>query len=266
MYSPLIIFLDLDGTIIGPIDNQIAEWEIVNQLNKSIKKFGIHHKQIPYNVKSLRTNLKKNIIRPGFKKFLNSFSKKDVQFFIYTASTYDWATFIVKNIEEALGIKMNRPIFARNSCIEESPQMYIKSLKKVMPKAKKSLSSIYSEEELDNARCILIDNNNTLIYDEVDLLYRCSTYNGMAPYSDLLWIESYIMNKQVENMFMRILSVFLKCKECRYDIRSKLYMRLCDLSNQSANICQSKSNKDTMWKHMYKIIMNKGINEIGRIV
>lgn len=264
--GPLFVFLDLDGTIIGPVDNQISEWGIVNNLNESIQNSGLSHRKIPHNTKCLRNNLKKNIVRPGLKKFINGFSKTHdrVEFFIYTASSSEWAAFIVKNIEEAIGVRFNRPLFTRNHCIEESPHMYIKSLRKVMPKAKKAVSSSYTQGELEHARCILIDNNRTLVHNESDLLYLCPTYYGMSPYSDLLWIETFITNRHVERLFIRILSVFVGSKDCRYDVRSKLYKNMLELSDKSMRVSNSNDN---MWGNMRKVLMiHNNINEIGRIL
>ena len=110
-----IFIIDLDKTLIG---NCIYQLELFNkvELMKSYNGPKINIKKIL----SPQYNEKVKLVRPYFIYFINKMREiynNNVSFYIYTASSYNWANFQIKLIEKENNIKFNRPIFARNYCI-----------------------------------------------------------------------------------------------------------------------------------------------------
>lgn len=92
---PLVVVLDLDGTIIGDITPQIVSWEICNDIKSS---GGGNF----YKPKDLYAKLQGGIIRPYFAEFIKSLKKNipNIEFFIFTASEKKWAMNIIGYIEK----------------------------------------------------------------------------------------------------------------------------------------------------------------------
>jgi hypothetical protein len=86
---------------------------------------------------SLVARLRYGIIRPYVEAFCKYAVSQGIELFIYTASEPQWAAFLVPCIEQALGVRFNRPILTRAHCTQiltpsGAPQ-FKKSLAAVLP-------------------------------------------------------------------------------------------------------------------------------------
>ena len=135
MTTPVVFLLDLDGTLQGDIHPQLIEYELIRILNNNKKQ------QIKYNLSKLSKDYNDGLLRPHLKDSLLSMKKKhsNIEFFVYTASSDNWAHFIIPQIEKILFGKkqiINKPYFTRSHCnADGSKSIYnvkeevIKSLK-----------------------------------------------------------------------------------------------------------------------------------------
>lgn len=175
---PLVIIIDLDGTIIGDITPQIMSYELAKALKTANVKY-------TFDVSEFKSKLKNGLVRPYFETFIKSLTNRipNVEFFVYTASEKSWAEFVIKNIEQAMDIKFNRPIFARNFCINQDRQ-YKKGLQFIFPSLLKCLKKKYgvtfSKKDLAN-NILIIDNNNVYQTQEHKNLIVCPSYNYRVP-------------------------------------------------------------------------------------
>jgi hypothetical protein len=176
---PLIIVLDIDGTIIGNISPQASLFDLQQQIKSDKQGFS---KINLIDVKGLRHKLNNGIIRPHLKHFINN---TKAEFFIYTASSNDWANFLVPHIENVLGIKFNRPLMTRNHC-ELEPNVKQKSKSKIDKIVFNSLKKKYKDshptfEQVQNN--MLIIDNNPDVYSAKDLesTIVCSSYTFLYP-------------------------------------------------------------------------------------
>lgn len=175
---PLIIIIDLDGTIIGDISPQIVSHELGKNLKGYPGKYN-------FDIKQFRNNLASGLIRPHFETFLKSLQAhyKNVEFFIYTASEKKWAEFVIKNIEATIGFKFNRPLFTRKECVMQDKD-YRKGLcivrKSIIASLKKKYGITYDKKDIMN-NVLLIDNNNVYQGTDSKNLLLCPSYNYKIP-------------------------------------------------------------------------------------
>ena len=172
---PLVLLIDLDGTVQGDILPQVEEHKLINKLPVKI------------NRKFLSGDYTKGLLRPYFTHFVNMIEKQHagrIEMFIYTASEKKWAYHIVPIIESITGVKFNRPIFTRNECnMEKQAHKSLAAVKpKIMRSLRKSYSGITHKSSLDNM-IFLIDNSHVL--EESKFLLKCPTY-GYAVNVDIL--------------------------------------------------------------------------------
>lgn len=171
--EPIVFLLDLDGTLQGDVSPQVVEYELVRKLNQRIQN---NSKKIKYDPKFLYKDFANGLIRPYVKEALMGIKARhpNVEFFVYTASSDEWAKFLLPHIVKYLFGKekiINRPFFTRNHC-EPSGK---KSIAKIKPLIKRALSSRYSDAQYRHI--YLVDNNFVLGQDELNKLLYCPTYN-----------------------------------------------------------------------------------------
>tara|TARA_B100000405_G_scaffold62921_1_gene42999 strand:+ start:3389 stop:4171 length:783 start_codon:yes stop_codon:yes gene_type:complete len=237
MAPPLVLLIDLDGTVQGDISPQVEEHILLNKLS------------ISQNKKSLSNDYTKGLLRPYFTNFVNLIKKEHagrIEMFVYTASEKQWAYHIVPIIESITQVKFNRPIFTRNEC--DMDKEAHKSLVAVKPKIMRSLRKKYSglthSSSLDNM-IYLIDNNHVL--QESKFLLKCPTY-GYAVNVDILRNISPELRKKYHaeisshcglpigrNMWEMYKNVYLKLYN-NYSIIAKTNIRY---------------SKDNYWKKVY---------------
>ena len=197
MVTPLVVILDLDGTIIGDIRQQITTYDIHNQIKTTGAK-------LKYNFGDYKTKLNGGIIRPFFGEFIRRL-KKDIphiEFFVYTASEQKWAMHIINNIEKVCAIKFNRPLLTRKDCLFKGNNI-LKSVAKVKPQILRALKRKYGVVDLKD-RCLIVDNARVFVEQDQPYNILCKTYNFIYP-ENLGAIISHDEYSQHYNIINRVL-------------------------------------------------------------
>lgn len=130
MALPLVLLLDMDGTLIGNTHLQLCRHDLCATLKQR------------YDKRLIAQELKDGLIRPHLDVFLKSAKSRypNLEIFVYTAAERKWATMLIKLIEREVGVRFNTPILAREQCYIEGGAM-LKSLEKVAPIILKKLKS-----------------------------------------------------------------------------------------------------------------------------
>ena len=185
--QPYVFVLDLDGTIIGDCSYQcdiyniqeiIKKKLITNKQQMSKMQLGSITRQKSLCDKSLNECYAScsKLVRPFFGTFINKMKRlyPNSFFFVYTASEKSWALKEIAIIEKQNKIKLNRPIFARDSCITDGSGNLHKSIKHILPDIIKATKAPKNYDFKDTL--LVIDNNPTFI-DYKDNFLLCPTYN-----------------------------------------------------------------------------------------
>jgi hypothetical protein len=196
MEKPLVMIIDIDGTLLGNISPQIMIYEM-KQANIQIK----------YSFKDLFQRFDNGLLRPYIDSFIKSTKKRmpNIEFFIYTSSEDRWGAFIINAIEKYLNIKFNRPIFTRKHCFIMDRDIR-KSVKNVTPLIKRALKKKYgSDIDLTN-RIMMVDNRAVYQSNEHTQLLMCKTYNFAHPENLPVYIteECFIKYKNIiQNVYKK---------------------------------------------------------------
>ena len=163
--EPIIFLLDLDNTMIGDISPQIKEYNLIKSLNNEINNnTNKNQKNIRYNNTLLQEELKRYIIRPYLNNFLQNIKEyKNIELFVYTASSDGWAKFIIPNIEKTIHYKFNRPLLTRKNTLSGGKKSisHIKNLVYTSLKKKYNLNNITQLKYI-----LLIDNTNNVLIEK----------------------------------------------------------------------------------------------------
>ena len=261
---PIVVYLDLDGTIIGDITPQVTEWEILARF-------------CPKQLKTFKDNLKSDlvvggILRTNFARMITAIKSvyPNVEFFIYTASDGTWANTIIPCVEAAADVTINRPILSRRNCIQNTLE---KSLRLVAPIVYKRLKTKYpalthAEQIYNNS--FLIDNTDVLIEGEEQRCLQCPTFNGIY-WTDLL--RNMPMD-HLKRHYMEI-SIMLRSVEAFPKISSKEHLSFENfrtmyydtlISNIKKHIRDRKNHKnDNLWPMVAKLLvsarLDKGLSD-----
>lgn len=253
--SPFIYFFDIDGTLVGNVTPQIAEWDLIKRYNKS--NLNIFKQNLIYH-------LQNGLLRPHLSTFLDSLRLKgECEFFIYTASNAEWANFLVNCIEATIGIKFNRPIFNRSHCTIHD-NSYMKSISKISNAVYKKIKYKYPERLTSQSDilnyAVLIDNSRVLLKKEENLLYECPTYN----YEDAFDVTRSLNEKILSSKFfeisriLQLYGMFPKYNDhtMSYSVFKAVYFTfLSDYIKNTIKI-NSKKKEDNFWLQI-KNIENK---------
>lgn len=209
--APLVLFLDLDGTIIGDVMHLVAEKEIVSSFCKS-----------PAAIKEMKAShvsrMRYGVVRPRFDSFLRrveDFNKGStghcIEIFVYTASEHAWAIYVVGIIEAAVGFRFNKPVFTRKNCHPVGDGTYHKSLGPLLPSVVTSLRRKgygLTVAGLDG-RVALVDNNPSVIRSPGDRarLITCPSYNFILAFDVIRLIDVDVMQAKYEQI-AKLLSEF----------------------------------------------------------
>lgn len=183
--EPFVILLDLDNTIQGNVLPQLNEYNLIQFLNN---KVNTKTKKIVQSRQNVMNDFTKgNLLRPHFKRFIEKMRKRfsNVEFFVYTASENEWANYIVRILEAAIKVKINRKIFTRDDCIiDERNGKIMKSISHITPTLFNILKNKYKLYKVNNKykfkNIWLIDNNYVLYDHEKHHLIKCPDYNHSA--------------------------------------------------------------------------------------
>lgn len=255
--SPLIIIIDLDGTIIGDISPQIMTFD----LSKNFKMAGY---KFSHDLADLRSKLKNGLVRPFFAEFISSISKTmPVEFFVYTASEKSWAELVIKNIEASHNIRFNRPIFSRQYCIySDKDKEYKKSLSLIRPTIirflKRKYHITFNKQDLEKS-IMIVDNTNVYHSNDQKHLLLCPTYNYRIPEN----LVSFIKLDQYKKHYMIINNTLNKYMSLSntsdYTTFERDFYRyyLSFLDTQIKN--NMRYSHDRFWMYLRDIIMTKNI-------
>jgi len=255
--EPFIYVLDIDGTVIGDITYQVAEWEILKLVDpRKLKVF----KQ------NLIDHLRSGLLRPQLADFIMHLKtiNSNSEFFMYTASDDKWAQFLVPCIEAACNVKFARPIFSRKHCIFTGHRC-MKSLSKisnaVYNKVKSKMGFKKPAHVLEHM--ILIDNNNVLLDKEARRGIICPSYNYKQPYDVLRTVDLKLLH---DNMYTvsKVLAKYdliddkmVNSKYSSFQILAAYYgefaNRLNHLSKSSSAI--DYESKDKFWMKLANAII-----------
>jgi hypothetical protein len=261
--SPLIIIIDLDGTIIGDITPQIMTYDLV-------KNFKIAGYKFAHDLTDLRSKLKNGLVRPYFSDFITTISKTiPVEFFVYTASEKSWAELVIKSIEVSHNIRFNRPIFSRQYCVySEKEKEYKKSLSLIRPSIirflKKKYHVSFTKQDLEKST-VIIDNTNVYHSNDQKHLLLCPTYNYKVPEN----IVSHLKQEQYKKHYMLINNTLNKyltlSNTSNFTIFERDFYRyyLSFLESQSKN--NARYIQDRFWLYLRDIIITKNIRKFDDV-
>lgn len=239
---PTIFIFDIDKTLIGNVKYILDEYHISRVLNDIELK-----KEYKFDFKK---ELNEGLLRPYVHDFMKHIQQKfsPCEIFVYTNSSYQWTNGpLVKNIERALQIKINKPYFTRENSInyEKSiPEIFTKIMSVL--KKKKMYDSLLLDKNKDKIlkeRIVLIDDipNNLTTMNNRQLI--CPPYNYMSfrdTYTNLLNLfgEKLLETDRVKDSFYdrnHIIPYFNKNgditekDEMYYNICKSYCIRECEL-------------------------------------
>ena len=208
---PIVMLLDLDGTLIGKVSTMIAEFDLHKQtiMASGGTEAAAHSASARTLRESFKVRLLNGLLRPGIRRFLRKVEDMHadtrtapVELFIYTASDDKWAKIIMSCVEAAAGFSFNRPLFFRSNCIKVDGPTGIPELRKsivhLLPKLYKSLRTRYplllSQRDLAS-RVVLVDNTPGImaVPEENARLVVCPTYNYVQMYDVLAKLDATTM-------------------------------------------------------------------------
>jgi hypothetical protein len=248
---PLVVVLDLDGTIIGDITPQIVSWEICNDIKSS---GGGNF----YKPKDLYAKLQGGIIRPYFAEFIKSLKKNipNIEFFIFTASEKKWAMNIIGYIEKACNIKFNRPLFTRQHCLLVDSE-YKKCIKKISPTIMRSLKKKYNLNDVSqlNDQILIVENNDVYQANQRKYNVFCKTYDFKYPENIGAMFDQneYKKHWQIINKYTSKYCGFASTSDF-FKFQKNFYSYYILTVNQ----VESRNkifNNDTFYKFLYKAII-----------
>ena len=178
--QPIVVVLDLDGTVVGNIGNIVCEWELV-------KSFGDAHASKMFVHAMVRSLDEDGVIRPGFEALVRAIHQTPhVHAFVYTASEGRWARLLCACISKRYGIKFEG-VFTRAHCIKNRDTYVLsKSIHRIYPAIRRVIKVrhgvVLSRDP--GTHVVMIDNNVTLPATEQGMLVNCSTYT-VSPLYDV---------------------------------------------------------------------------------
>lgn len=205
-YPPFVVLVDIDGTIIGEIDAQLVEYQLIVKppaaKKKSLPSTSTFREKMYKD--QLVTQLMNGLMRPGFSAFCAQCAIMGIPIMLYTAAEDEWAHFLVPAILQAVRIEMQRDLenppknfkfvklFTRKNCTFDQKNVpSTKSLQRIAKDMHATLKKDYAmsrgiEGLLD--RTILIDNTPGVLA-EANHLVIVPTYNFAYLYDVMMNID-----------------------------------------------------------------------------
>ena len=250
MSSPLVLLLDVDGTLVGDVVHQVALYDITRKIKQSKAR-------MTYSAKDMRDYIETSaIIRPGFKSFFDAAKDNHIEIFIYTAAEKAWAEYIIKHIEASLNIKFNRPLFTRGNCITFNGE-FKKSIKYVSPTILKVLRKKVQYKHIKSLDNSIMAIDNTPIFIEQDHQLLCSTYNVAPPVNIPRYITKELWDKQYKLINEIIVGYYnnYKVTSSLFKFEKQFYTSYID--NISIYLRQKQtSQNDPLFKVLREALVN----------
>lgn len=245
MVVPLVLLIDLDGTMQGDIRPQLQEYDIVRRLNRRITQ----NKKVRLNVSDFENDMRTGLMRPYLAECLRAIRRTHahVELFLYTASTTEWAHYVVNRIERnVFGEQVfNRPYLTRKHC---SGTMS-KSIERVFPIIARTLRNKYQTVSKD--RVFLIDNNPVLPESERRHLILCPTYEYVRVIDPMRAASSDILHLY-HLEFAEMLGV--PAGSTSFETLARIYTQLHAATQRSGTTNKPYRN-DTYWKRVARIFL-----------
>jgi len=272
---PFIIIFDIDQTIIGNVNMQSKENDLLEFIYNTCKKKGINNECQNIDL-DMQEELNNGLLRPYVCDFITFCDKKfkNVEVFFYTNSNYKWTNKILgKSIEKALNIKINRPFFTRENSMTQDLK---KSLANVYPLIIKSLLKKYpsmkyekNTEYILNNRTIFIDDikNNIISYTNRQLV--CPAYDYYS-YYDIYekLITKYKMDPKIFNnkdilKYMEDNDIYIYNKNGSLHQKNKDYVNIANMYKTKHSQLSTELSKDTdtYFKDLITKLSNKSVSD-----
>ena len=227
-----VFIIDLDATIIGNCKYQLELYKQYMLLKS---------KGIKININKLFHNFyveKAKLCRPYFSYFITKMRelyKNNVYFYVYTASSHEWANFEIKIIEKANNIKFNRPIFTKNDCkLDSKEQCYVKIVTPILDKIKPKDPEI-----------IIIDDCE-VYKDFKESHILCRPYK----YTVFCELHNYLLPEQKNIKNLLICPFTNKTKQYKW-----LYKKSKDIDNKNKDFLEDK-----FWLYLANTIIKHKIS------
>ena len=252
--KPIVILLDFDNTIVGDISWLSWEYSLVRA----------NHRRIRYQHTLIEGDLNNGLVRPYFVEFIKIMKSRyhNVEFFVYTASDKRWAEFIISKIEKVLGIRFNRPIFARDSCITINNSYYksIEKIQKVLCTALKPKYGLLTSYK-DFQSLVLIDNNpRSLIEREFQI--TCPNYNYIQPINVLRHFNRPNIPVMASTL-NKLLTPKTHFPNSSPDAFFNAYYTYLSSAYLNASMVNNKEKNDNFWKYMLKRSTKRDISQLN---
>jgi hypothetical protein len=264
---PLVILLDIDGTVIGDITPQVMIYDLVNRMKSHSRTPSAKGVTCPsFPVKEVREKLQDGIVRPHFHTFITEMTKRGIELFVYTASEKKWAEFIVKQIEAAFDFKFNRPLFTRDQCHVVNGE-WTKRISTVLPSIVRTLNKKHSvkfkvKDVVDNI--IAIDNNRVYSRQDSDRLLLCPTYKYTSPEN-----IAYVINKRSYDAYAPAIHQSINAYMDNYKpfknfmrFERQFYQMYVNALTESISLRETCLH-DTLFKIITMCIVHKNIQEFN---
>ena len=272
---PFIIIFDIDQTIIGNVNMQSKENDLLEFIYNTCKKKGINNECQNIDL-DMQEELNNGLLRPYVRDFITFCDKKfkNVEVFFYTNSNYKWTNKILgKSIEKALNIKINRPFFTRENSMTQDLK---KSLANVYPLIIKSLLKKYpsmkdekNTEYILNNRTIFIDDikNNIISYTNRQLV--CPAYDYYSYYNIYeKLITKYKMDPKIFNnkdilKYMEYNDIYIYNKNGSLHQKNKDYVNIANMYKTKHSQVSTELSKDTdtYFKDLITKLSNKSVSD-----
>jgi hypothetical protein len=241
-----VFIIDLDSTIIGDCSYQLQLYNIAKIMNNGNRQLININK-----ILSSYYNEKSKLVRPFFVYFINKMRelyKQDVYFYVYTASSKDWANLQIKLIEKENNIKLSRPIFTREECKEfknKKLQTYSKSIDPLLDKIKPK-----------NPEIIIIDDSDVYT-DFKHVQIQCKPYN----YTSFCEIYQVLPGTMQNDLGKGMICPYNK-DNCTISNKLKLYKWLYNKCRE-INKNNKKFKLDKFWLNLANAIETNKITDFN---
>jgi len=172
---PTIIILDLDQTIIGNVEYQVARYSIQEKL----QKLGVKTKAMKKVPDAYKMN--RLLVRPGFSHFITMMKRMFpwVIICVFTASERKWANLEISWLQQTMDFHPDA-VFTRDDCMNIGGS-FRKSVGRILPKiwrlaTKRRVLTKIEKEKVLKDHLIIVD-DNAVWNDYQDHLLLCPAYD-----------------------------------------------------------------------------------------
>jgi hypothetical protein len=248
--SPLVLLIDMDGTIIGDATPSACMYELESNVKSRSNKRGLEI--YPF---------KNTLIRPHIESFLKFVTSEcNCVCFVYTAAEFHWASKVIACFEKETGVKFSRPIFSRKDCILVN-NVYRKSIQHISPKLNAVLRK--RKQRLLDHNVVLIDNSDILLPETDYRRIICPTYEARVPMDVLKRIELQDIRSNA-NLVAKVLYRYGFITKSSYksidDMLSSYYLSIAKALYEESKNSDKGASGDTFWLDMESIFRTKRVS------